>query len=128
MHAETELEFEALRAVCGRYVRSSLGREELAQVAPLSDRGAIENALIDAAEAIEYLRATTQPQPAARGSAIRVRFEGVADPGSSLARLRIEGVTLEPNEIFELARLLDLAAEARSILLAAREKYPRLAA
>src|SRR5580698_2582163 len=118
MHAETVLEFEPLRALVGRYLRSLLGRAELAQVAPSSDRAAIEAALADTAEAIEYLRASSQPQPAGRGAAIRVRFDEVADPAPCIARLRIEGSTLESQEIFELARLLDLAAEARSVLLA----------
>jgi DNA mismatch repair protein MutS2 len=126
MHAENVLEFEPLRALVGRYLRSMLGRAELAEVTAGSDRAAIETALADTGEAIEYLRASSQPQTAARGAAIRVRFDEVADPGPSIVRLRIEGSTLEAQEIFELSRLLDLAAEARSVLLAAREKFPRL--
>ena len=93
-----------------------------------SDRAAIAAMLADTAEAIEYLRTASQPQPASRGAAIRVRFDDAADPGPALARLRIEGATLDATEIFELARLLDMAAETRSILLSAREKFPRLAA
>ncbi len=127
MHAESVLEFEALRTLLGRFVRSALGREELAGVAPMEDRASIEAALADAAEAIQYLRTASQPQPASRGAAIRVRFEDIADPGTSVARLRIEGATLEAHEIYELARLLDMASEARSVLLSARERFPRLA-
>src|SRR5258706_14069121 len=127
MHAESVLEFEALRALVGRFVRSALGRAELAEVAPQSDRAVITGTLADTAEAIEYLRAASQPQTASRGAAIRVRFDDVADPGTSVARLRIEGATLEAQEIYEMGRPLDLAAEARSILMAARERFPRLA-
>src|SRR5579862_6957448 len=126
MHVEDVLEFESLRALLGRYVRSALGRGELDSVAPVSDRSAIEAQLADAAEAIEYLRTAARPQPASRGAAIRVRFDEIDDPGTSIARLRIEGATLEAQEIFELARLLDLAAEARSVLLAARDRFPRI--
>jgi len=126
MHAENVLEFEALRALVGRYVRSSLGRAELAAIAPSSDRAAIESALADAAEAIEYLQAASRPQPASRGAAIRIHFDEIGEPESSIARLRIEGATLEAQEIFEIARFLDLASEARSIFLAARERFPRL--
>ena len=43
MHSEPVLEFEPLRALLARYVRSSLGRAELAQVEPISDRGEIES-------------------------------------------------------------------------------------
>ena len=87
MHAENVLEFEALRALLGRYVRSALGARELAAIAPISDRPAIEAALADAAEAIEYLRTSSQPQPASRGAAIRVRFGEIADPAPAIARL-----------------------------------------
>ncbi len=127
MHAESVLEFESLRGLLGRFVRSALGRAELAEVAPMEDRAGIEAALADAAEAIQYLRTASQPQPASRGAAIRVRFEDIADPGTSVARLRIEGATLEAQEIYELARLLDMASEARSVLMSARERFPRLA-
>ncbi len=126
MHAENVLEFEPLRELVGRYVRSELGRAELAALAPSSDRAAIEAALGDAAEAIAYLRTSSQPQSTSRGAAIRVRFSEIDDPARAIAKLRIEGATLEPQEIFEVARLLDLASEARSIFLGAREKFPRL--
>ena len=124
MHSE----FEDLRALLGRYVRSPMGQRELQGVAPLNDRAAIENALADAAEAIEYLRAASHPQPAARGSAIRPRFDVGTDPEPLVGRLRIQGATLEATEISELARLLDVASEARSVVLSARERFPRLAA
>ncbi len=126
MHAENVLEFEALRALVGRYVRSSPGRAELNRIAPITDRAAIEAALADAAEAIDYLHTASRPQAASRGAAIRIRFDEIGEPESSLARLRIEGATLEAREIYEIARLLDLASEARSILLGARGKFPRL--
>ena len=126
MHAENVLEFEHLRELLGRYVRSALGRGELAAVAPSSNRPAIEAALADAGEAIEYVRTSSQPQAASHGAAIRVRFTEIDDPARPIARLRIEGATLEPQEIFEVGRLLDLASEARAILIAARERFPRL--
>lgn len=128
MHAEPELEFEQLRTLLARFVRTPLGRAELEQVTPGSDRAGIEAALADTAEAMEHLRARSQPQPASRGAAIRVRFELGADPMPAVVRLRIEGATLEPAEIFELTRLLDLAGETRSALMQARERFPRLAA
>ncbi len=127
MYATETLEFDALRAMVGRYVKSPLGRAELESVAPSNDRAAIEAALADATEGIEYIRLAAQPQAASRGAAIRINFTDLADPASTVARLRIEGATLEALEIHELSRLLDLAAEARGILLSARERFPRLA-
>jgi DNA mismatch repair protein MutS2 len=128
MRLEPVLEFEQLRELLGRYVRGPLGRANLAHVAPVSDRAAIESALADATEAIEYVRASSQPQPAARGAAVRLRFDVGEDPAPAVARLRIEGATLDGAEIFELARLLDVASEARSLILAARDKFPRVSA
>jgi len=128
MNSEPVLEFEALRALLGRYVRSALGRREMEGVAPSRDREAIETALAEAAEGIEYLRATGQPQAASRGAVIRISFTDIADPAEAVARLRIEGATLEALEIYELTRLLDLAAEARGVLVAAGQRFPRLAA
>ena len=128
MQAQNALEFEDLRVLLGRYVRSPMGQSELLGVAPLKDRPAIEDALADAAEAIDYLRASSNPQTAGRGAAIRPRFDLGADPGPLVTRLRIQGATLEATEIFELARLLDAASAARSVVLSARECFPRLAA
>ena len=127
MQAESVLEFEKLRAVVARYVRSALGRDAVEKLAPTSDRAAIENALADAAEGIAYLRASSQPQPAQRGAAIRIRFGEISDPGTSVARLRIEGAALEAVEILQVARMLDLASEARAILTGLVFRFPRLA-
>lgn len=128
MHAADVLEFEALRALIGRYLRSPLGRVELACITPSSDRVLIETALAETAEGIEYLRAASQPQTAGRGAAIRVSFGDIADPVAAVSRLRIEGAALEGQDLFELTRLLDLAAEARGILVAAAPRFPRLGA
>ena len=128
MHFSPALEFEELRALLGRYVHSPLGRAELERVAPGSDRAAIEGALADTAETVKYLKASSQPQPAARGAAIRPRFDLAVDPAPIVARLRIEGAILEAAEIFEVTRLLDLASEVRSLLLPAESRFPRLGA
>ena len=128
MNSEPVLEFEVLRVLLGRYVRSALGRGELDLVAPSNDRGAIEATLAETAEGIEYLRAAAQPQAASRGAAIRISFTDIANPTEAVARLRIEGATLDAQEIYELTRLLDLAAEARGLLVAAGQRFPRLAA
>jgi DNA mismatch repair protein MutS2 len=128
MRADPVLEFEELRALLARFIRTPLGRAELDRLAPSSDRAAVGAALEETAEAIEYWRASAQAQAASRGAAVRPRFDFDADPAPIVARLRMEGATLEALEIFELARLLDLASEVRSVIGAAREKFPRLAA
>ncbi len=128
MHCESVLEFEELRALLGRYLRSSIGRAELERLEPVSDRAAVEDSLAEAAEALEYLRAATNPQASGRGGAGRLRFDFDGNPGMLAARLRIEGVTLDGIEIYQLARLLDLSSAARSQILNAAARFPRLAA
>ena len=124
MWMQEVLEFAALRALLGRYVRSALGRDELARVAPSGDRGFIEIALAEAAEGIGYLRAAAQPQ----SKITRITFGDLADPAEAVGRLRIEGAALDGAEIFELTRLLDLAAEARTALAGVGAQFPRLSA
>ena len=110
------LEFEPLRALVGRYVGSPLGRAELEKLEPHTDRAVLESALADVAEAIAYLGASRQPQAAARGSAIRLRFNSIPDVSAALTILRIEGAMLEPKQILELARLIEEAGEVRAAL------------
>ena len=124
----TLLEFDALKALLSGYVSSPLGRAELDKVAPVSDRAYIENALAETAEAIEYVSTAAQPQPAARGAAIRIRFDGLPDVSAALSRLHIEGAALESLEILRLTELLERSADARSILTAAAARFPGLAA
>jgi DNA mismatch repair protein MutS2 len=124
------LEFDALRGLVGRYVHSPLGRAALEEVAPSKDRAWIESALADADEAISYLRSASETQSTSRG-AVRlnfVSFGAMADPAPALARLRIDGASLEAREIGDIARLLDVAAEARTVLMSAKERFPRLSA
>ncbi|HEY6391936.1 MAG TPA: Smr/MutS family protein [Bryobacteraceae bacterium] len=122
------LEFESLRQLLGRFIRSSLGRDELANVEPHSDRAVLESALADVDEAISYLRALSQPQAATRGAAIRVRFDSIPDVAKSLLLLRIEGTGLEAQQILEMTRLLEQAGEIKSVLNVAAGKFPRLGA
>ena len=54
------LEFEPLRELVGRYIGSPLGRAELENLAPHTDRAVLEGGLEDVAEAIRL--ACTQPK------------------------------------------------------------------
>src|SRR6185312_12462905 len=120
------LEFESLKQLLGRYVRSALGMAMLNAVEPLQDRLGLEGVQSDNAEALRYLKSTYEPQPASRGAAIRVRFDALPDITDAARIVRIEGAVLEPLQIFELAQILEHAGEVRSILTAAHGSYPRL--
>jgi DNA mismatch repair protein MutS2 len=122
------LEFESLRALLARYVQSPLGRAELENVRPVSDRPALESLLADAAEGVGYVRSARTPQPAARGSSLRIRFDSVPDVAPSIAVLHIEGAGLEAKQIYELTQFLETAGEVRSLLTGAWDRFPRLGA
>lgn len=122
------LEFESLRELIGRYVSSPLGRHELDAVQPTSDRAELERVLAETSEAIEYVRAASQPQAASRGAVIRVKFTAIPDTAEAVAKLRIEGAALDAREIYDLARLLDQSAEARNLITTVAERFPLLAA
>lgn len=122
------LEFEALRALVGRYVGSPMGKGELAKVDPHTNREQLERVHRLNAEAIEYLKTASGPQTAGRGSAVRLRFGDLPDSLEPAAKLRIEGAVLEGKEIFELLSLLDRASETRAILESCGSRFPLLAA
>jgi DNA mismatch repair protein MutS2 len=122
------LEFESLRQLLGRFVRSALGHAKLSEIEPQSDRATLERTFADVAEAIEYLQSARRPQPAARGAAIRIRFDSIPDIAKAVAILRIEGAGLEAKQIFDLTQFLELAGEIRSLLTATWERFPKLGA
>ncbi len=122
------LEYESLRRLLGRYVASPLGKAELMKIAPHTDAARLGIDLAEAGEAVEYLRAAGRPQPAVRGAAIRIEFSGIPDLTEAVHKLRIEGASLEAKEIFDLFAVLDRAADAKSVLNAVAERFPRLGA
>lgn len=124
----TLLEFDALKALIGRYVSSPLGRQRLDQVVPSVERAALEENLAETGEAIEYLQAAARPQPSARGAAVRLRFDALPDPDEALAKLRIEGSCLEAQEVRDITELLDVASNVRLVLGSVGGRFPRLAA
>ncbi len=121
------LEFEEMKRLVGRFVSSCYGAAELQRCVPTSDRDLLDELSADTAEALEHEQALEKPQPAARGSAIRVRFQGLPDCRESLGKLRIEGAVLDGKEILDLASLLNEVLEVRSALGFSEERFPRLA-
>ena len=120
------LEFEGVRELLGRYVSTDVARRELEKLEPRHEREALEQDLAEVAEGIEYLRSASRPQAAGRGAAIRLDFGGLPDTEPAVQKLRIEGASLEPREIFGVFALLDRAADAKSLLNAASPRFPRL--
>ena len=112
------LEYDSLKAMVRRFVASPLGKLRLDELAPSTDRPALEEALSDVAEALHYVREAEEP----------ARFGGIPDIQTAAAKLRIEGAVLDPLEILALVTFLVQADQLRSTLLKERQRYPRLAA
>jgi hypothetical protein len=98
------LEFEALRQLLGRYLSSAPGKRELDKLQPQADRARLEADLAEAAEAVEYLRLAARPQTGARGTAIRVDFNGLPDTETIIHKLRIEGAASSPKKSSPFSR------------------------
>jgi DNA mismatch repair protein MutS2 len=122
------LEWEHVRSLVRRYLATSAGDTLLDEIQPSMDREKVEHALAEAGEGMAYLRAAAAPQASGQGAAIRVNLNGLPNVAVAAQKLRIEGASLDPREIFDLIAFLDRAADAKSSLSAATERFPLLAA
>ena len=124
------LEFDAVKAILGRYVSSPAGRRKLAAVEPTNGRAALEETLAATAEALEYQTAANKQQqtPGARGGVARLSFESLPDVDTHAAKLRVEGSVLDGSEIRDLTAVLDRACDVRATLNLAADRFPRLGA
>jgi DNA mismatch repair protein MutS2 len=87
----------------------------LSALRPIDDLSKIGRELNAVAEAVELKR---------RG--VAWSFSDMADPQDAIARLHIEGATLEPLLILELGRLCEQALATRALIMAEREHCPVL--
>ncbi|HEX8459491.1 MAG TPA: Smr/MutS family protein [Pyrinomonadaceae bacterium] len=112
------LEYDALRALVRRGAQTPMGRARVETLAPLADVEAVRRALAAVTECVELRR---------RGSGGGAwSFSELADPSESIARLRIEGATLDALPLLELARLCDQVGAARALIQSEREDLPVL--
>ncbi|HEY0081161.1 MAG TPA: hypothetical protein VGB61_00115, partial [Pyrinomonadaceae bacterium] len=109
------LEYDALRALVRRGAQTPMGRLRVDGLAPLAGAAEVQRALDAVAECVELRR---------RGAAWS--FSELADPSESIARLRIQGATLDALPLLELARLCDQVGAARATIQAERADAPVL--
>src|SRR5918998_6366247 len=109
------LEYEGLRALLRERAQTPMGRARADALAPLPTTAGVRRALAAVSECVELRK---------RGAAWT--FGELADPSEALARLRVEGATLEPLTLLELARLCEQAADARAAVSAERDAAPVL--
>lgn len=109
------LEYGSLRALVRRGAQTPMGRALTDKLAPFDEAGALHDSLRAVSEAVEL-----------RHRGLTWSFSEMADPTDALALLHIEGSTLEPLAMLELARLSEQALAARAVILTEREACPVL--
>ncbi|HEV7474392.1 MAG TPA: hypothetical protein VGN90_10110, partial [Pyrinomonadaceae bacterium] len=107
------LEYSAMLALVRRGAQTPMGQSRIDSLRPLADAAQLNAALTALSEYVEL-----------RQRGVVLSFSELADPGESLARLRIDGTGLEPLEILELARLCERALTARAAVQAERDAAP----
>src|SRR5690242_3623686 len=101
--AEEILEFREVTAILRRHVTSPLGAAEIENVMPFRNRADAEAELACVGEAMQYLRSAERDQKQSLGAgakAQQIGFHGLHDVRNAAAKLAIEGVELDPLEIF----------------------------
>jgi DNA mismatch repair protein MutS2 len=109
------LEYDELRALVRRGAQTPVGRVRVEKLAPMDEIVNLRRALAAVAECVTLRE---------RGASWS--FSELMDPSESLARLRIEGATLDPLAMLELARLSEQSLNARAAILAERDNSPVL--
>jgi DNA mismatch repair protein MutS2 len=109
------LEFDAVLEMLRRRIRSSIGRQCVAQIRPLGDLESVRSALEMTRQAACLL--------ATEGS---LPYENLPDVDDVFAAAKTVGGRLEPTQLTTVAALIELANEVRDIV-AACENAPQLA-
>jgi DNA mismatch repair protein MutS2 len=115
------LEFAELKSIIGRQIASHPARRLLDALEPSTDRAALEAAHRETHEAVALLN------EAAALKNVTIRFSGLPGIDEGLARIGIEGASLDGKEIYDLLQWLDRAAELRASIANAGDHYPLLA-
>ena len=113
--AFTTLEYQQLLELIKRNAQTEPGQRRVETLVPFDDVADLRRELSAVAESVTL-----------RSRGVRWIFSGLTDPGEAIARLRVEGASLDPLSILQTARLCDQAMSARAAILAERENAPVL--
>jgi len=113
--AFTTLEYQHLLELIKRNAQTEAGQRRVDTLAPFDDASQLRAALGALAECVLL-----------RTHGVKWYFEGLIDPAETIARLRVEGASLDPLAILQTARLCDQALSSRAAILAERENAPVL--
>ncbi|MBM3766615.1 MAG: endonuclease MutS2 [Acidobacteria bacterium] len=114
------LEYDELKALIARQISSAAARRLLDRLEPSTDRRALETAHAETEEARVLL------DESAGQKGFTIRFSGLPEIDQGLARLGIEGASLDGKEIYDILQWLDRAAEVRAAIQGANERFPLL--
>ncbi|HJT66831.1 MAG TPA: endonuclease MutS2 [Pyrinomonadaceae bacterium] len=109
------LEYQQLLALIRRNAQTEAGQARVEKLSPATSEAQLQRDLRALAECA-LLRA--------RG--VNWSFSGFSNPAETIARLHVEGATLDPLAILQMARLCEQAMSARAAILAERENAPVL--
>ena len=108
--AFTTLEYQHLLELIKRNAQTEAGQRRVETLAPIDNVDELRRELSAVSECVTLRR---------RG--VKWWFSGLTDPSEAIARLRVEGASLDPLSILQTARLCEQAMSARSAILAERE-------
>jgi DNA mismatch repair protein MutS2 len=109
------LEYQHLLELIKRNAQTEPGQRRVETLSPVADVSYLRRELFALAECVML-----------RSRGVNWRFSGLTDPAEAIARLRVEGASLDPVAILQTARLCEQAMSARDAILAERENAPVL--
>ena len=109
------LEYQQLLGLIRRHAQTEPGQRRVEQLAPIDDVARLRRELSALAESVLL-----------RTRGVKWVFSGLTDPAEAISRLRVEGASLDPVAILQVARLCEQAMSARAAILAERENAPAL--
>jgi DNA mismatch repair protein MutS2 len=104
------LEYQHLLALIKRNAQTEPGQRRVETLSPIDDLSQLRRELSALAECVVL-----------RSRGVNWYFSGLTDPSETIARLRVEGASLDPVAILQTARLCEQAMSARAAILAERE-------
>ena len=109
------LEYQHLLELIKRNAQTEPGQRRVETLAPIDNLPQLRRELAALSECVTL-----------RSRGVNWWFSGLTDPAEAIARLRVEGASLDPLSILQTARLCEQAMSARDAILAERENAPVL--
>ena len=109
------LEYQQLLALVRRNAQTEAGQARVEKLSPATSEEHVQRELTALAECVKL-----------RARGVNWSFSGFSNPAETIARLHVEGATLDPLAILQTARLCEQALSARAAILAERENAPVL--